>query len=222
MISSLIQFAILLPFRCKSFKVRGSISVGFRLFHIQNPIIITSDSNEKIKLLRNLESAKGRSKNDLIRLEGHRQVIDAINYGLAPKLIVYTSRALPVTEILEKDFPLSKKAYDGIQNIGPEIDVELLNVLQTCDNSIQYQVTESVMRSITDTVNNQGIVAAFEKPVSICKIPFESTFNSNQSKNKPNSSAHHMDNQNSILLVLDGVADPGNVGSLLRYCCIKY
>jgi tRNA G18 (ribose-2'-O)-methylase SpoU len=81
-----------------------------------------------------------------------------------------------------------KKDYD-------ESDGETSN-----DNSCSINVgTEQVVTACAGTVTTQGIVALMQIPE-----PFNPLFNS--SKNSP------------FYLVLDGLADPGNVGTLLRSC----
>ena len=56
-------------------------------------------------------------------------------------------------------------------------------------------VSEKVFNTITDVINPQGIMAVLEKPVS---------------------SENVIDYNNEIILALDGIQDPGNLGTILR------
>jgi RNA methyltransferase, TrmH family len=73
-----------------------------------------------------------------------------------------------------------------------------LEIVQSENNSPRWTLaTAPVLAACTDTVTNQGIVA-------LCRIPQWNTTSTVQ---------YH---GNNLVLVLDGVADPGNVGTLVR------
>lgn len=72
------------------------------------------------------------------------------------------------------------------------------------DNVRLLPATAEVLQSCTDTVTNQGIVA-------VCDIP---KYDDNQRDR--NTSHHHFDRRRPLILILDGVSDPGNLGTLLR------
>ena len=56
--------------------------------------IITSSTNGRLKLLKSLTSKKSRDRTGLVRLDGHRVIIDALNKGYDPQQIVVSERAL--------------------------------------------------------------------------------------------------------------------------------
>ena len=58
-------------------------------------------------------------------------------------------------------------------------------------------MSETVFRSISETVNGQGVVASFKKPVGITELPFVA-------------------GRSPVVVILDRLADPGNVGTIIR------
>lgn len=109
---------------------------------------ILSTSNEKIKLLKALNTKKKRDNENLLLLEGHRQIIDAINSGFSPHTLL-----------------LSKDA------INAPLGNLLLEALKKCDPATIYRSSDSIIQSISDTVHSQGIVAAFPKPITLTHLP---------------------------------------------------
>ena len=148
-----------------------------------NNNIISSSNNDKVKLIKSLDTTKARIKHNMIRLEGHRQVIDALRSRcFTPTFVMFTKRALDAKD----------------QTSSAILKQELDTVLTDCDPNRVIEVSEGVMNDICDTVTNQGIVAAFVKPEPIKELQLHANTNGN------------------IILVLDGLSDPGNMGSLIR------
>ena len=56
--------------------------------------LITSSSNTNLKTMKMLQNKKGRERTGLIRLDGHRTVIDALNKGFDPQHVVISTKAL--------------------------------------------------------------------------------------------------------------------------------
>ena len=136
-------------------------------------IIIKSETNNKVKLLKALNIKKKREENNMVLLEGHRQIIDAINLGIKPHIILLSEKATqaPLGEKLVNTLLLHKLKYDYCSDI--------------------------IMNSISDTITSQGIVAAFDKPKQFQLTELKS-------------------NTSPLLLVLDRIADPGNIGTIIR------
>jgi TrmH family RNA methyltransferase len=139
-----------------------------------NLLLLSSESNEKIKTMKSLHIKKKRESLNLLLLEGHRQVIDAINGGLIPTQILLSDKAI--------NAPLSSILINSIMKIKSE--------------SLVYKVNENIMQSISDTVHCQGVIASFNKPETITKLPSINT--------------------NPLIILLDRLADPGNVGTIIR------
>ena len=78
---------------------------------------------------------------------GHRQVIDAIKLGFKPSLLLFTERAISISDDSSSRRNIKQELFDIINdNIG--LNIDSVNI---------QEVTEDVMKSITDTVSNQGI-----------------------------------------------------------------
>lgn len=96
----------------------------------------------------------------------------------------------PTTESLVRQVLVSVDDYDE------QYQVRLESISN--DNLSLQLVTPELLHTLSDTVTPQGIMA-------IVDIPAEDTMINNKDENRT-----------PIYLVLDGVSDPGNVGTLLR------
>jgi TrmH family RNA methyltransferase len=72
-------------------------------------------------------------------------------------------------------------------------------ILNSIPSSIVSSVTDAIAGSIADTVNSQGVIAAFAKPVS-----------------QPSNLLIGSSTKSGLFVLLDRPADPGNVGTLIR------
>ena len=91
-------------------------------------------------------------------------------------------------------------------DLDDSIHEELEEVLQQTKGNIQIQIaTPSVLKACSDTVTPQGIVAR----VSIPPWDMDAMFQQQQSSSQKQQRAP-------LYLILDGVSDPGNLGTLLR------
>ena len=104
-------------------------------------LLITSPTNEKVKLLKSLHIKKKRDEENKVLLEGHRQVIDAIRGGTMPNLLLFSE-----------------------ESISSPLGDQLLEALKLCNPSSIYRSTDSIIQSVSDTVHGQGVVGAFPKP----------------------------------------------------------
>jgi TrmH family RNA methyltransferase len=138
-------------------------------------ILISSFSNNKIKLIKSLQLKKNRQELNLILIEGHKQIIDALNNGLIPSIILLSHKA----EIAPKGKDLLKCLTNSI--ISEKV----------------YNVTDNIIHSISDTKNSQGVIAAFLKP-------------------KCNNSLNIIKNKAPLIVLLDQLQDPGNIGTIIR------
>jgi TrmH family RNA methyltransferase len=127
--------------------------------------IITSTNNQSVAEARSLNEKKFRLQYAQFLIEGKKQVQEAIDKGID----------------IDKIFVDSKK-------------VDAYNKIVCGSPAPIYFCTEKVIKSISDTVTPQGIVAVANMPPV---LPYR-----HQSGNK--------------ILVLDGISDPGNMGTIIR------
>ena len=154
--------------------VKTTLTSSSSLSFYNNLLHLTSESNDKIKLMKSLNTKKKRQSLNVLLLEGHRQVIDAINGGMLPQHILLSDKAM--------NAPLSNILIDSIMKIKSE--------------SLVYKVNDNIMQSLSDTVHSQGVLAAFSKPTVVTTLPSI--------------------DKNPLVVILDRVADPGNVGTIIR------
>lgn len=134
---------------------------------------IVSESNAKVKLMRSLRLKKTRDETQLLLLEGHRLILDALQHGrVAPELLLYTDRALQAP-------------------LGAALQEELHR-----HRSCSHLVSEDVFHSLSETVTSQGVVGAFHRPLWSSLTVQGDIANDHQQKR--------------LLVVLDGLSDPGN------------
>ncbi|MEM9953654.1 MAG: RNA methyltransferase [Chloroflexota bacterium] len=126
---------------------------------------ITSLQNQRVKLAALLQSkARTRRKEGKIVLEGTRLVGDALTQGIVPEYVFYE--------------PAS-------------VDYDMLATIQNTRTTL-YEVTDEIMRHVSDTQNPQGIIGVFRLP-------------------KP-----ALPDMPQRVLVLDAIREPGNMGTILR------
>jgi len=133
---------------------------------------LVSSTNDRVKLLKSLHTKKKRDTENLLLLEGHRQVIDAINGGYVPSILLFSEEAA-----------------------SAPLGTLLLDALRKCAPSTICRASNELIQSISDTVNCQGVIAAFPKPEKLTKLPL---------------------GESSLIVLMDRPADPGNLGTIIR------
>ena len=118
-----------------------SNSITGKGIDISSYLLITSPTNDKVKLLKSLHIKKKRDEENKVLLEGHRQVIDAIRGGTLPNLLLFSD-----------------------ESVSSPLGDQLLEALKLCNQSSIYRSTENIIQSVSDTVHGQGVVGAFPKP----------------------------------------------------------
>lgn len=104
-------------------------------------LVLASRTNEKVKLMKSLHVKKNRDSEGMLLLEGHRQIVDAINSGYHPSTLLFSDEAV--------NAPLGK---------------QLLVSLEKCGPSTVFRASNDLIQSISDTVHCQGVIASFSKP----------------------------------------------------------
>lgn len=136
--------------------------------------MITSLSNEKIKLIRKLRDRKERSSTGLFTIEGLRIVTEAIQLGAPVELLVVAP------ELLTSE--MGRETIAGANQNGVPV----------------LEVSAQVFKSLAQKDNPVGAAA-------LVRQRWDSLKDVSLSKGKD-------------WIALDSVADPGNLGTILRTC----
>lgn len=132
--------------------------------------MITSPENGRVKYVRSLHNKRVRYLEKRYIIEGLRLVRTALEAGYRPALVFFSA-----------EFAATQ---DGR---------ELLASCATMQ-ATTWEIEPALLRSLSDTVTPQGVLAVIDMPDSAT------------------APAHETD----LLLVLDALRDPGNLGTILR------
>lgn len=133
--------------------------------------MITSRSNARVKLARQLHQRKGRQRSGRWLVEGVRPLEEAVRHGAIPETVFVTSDS-------EQD---------------PRV-VTLLEVIQQRGGHVLH-VAASLLPYICEAQTPQGIAAIVQAPKMAADV-----FGADER----------------LLLIIDGVQDPGNMGTMCR------
>lgn len=143
--------------------------------------MITSPSNQKVALLRSLQTPKGRAEERAFLVEGPHVVGAALEAGFEPFLLLYDPETL-------------ERTAEGRA---------LLAMVSQGGETGQMEALEANARALThacDTQTPQGVVGA----LALEDVALERLRTRRRGRFRP------------LLLVLDELADPGNLGTILR------
>ena len=156
--------------------------------------VISSKDNEFIKHIKKLKDKKYRDLNNEYIIEGIKIIEEAINEKANIKQVV-------ICDDCEKT-----------SNISKELMYEIARY--EC-----IYVTKKIFDSLTDVSNPQGILAIVEKNAVKSKI--SNIKNSEKSETigveeKEIIAENEIDYNQDIIVALDDIQDPGNLGTILR------
>ena len=204
--------------------------------------LISSASNEKVKLVRSLMQSNKRKRRSIAELddiapdimsdqrmvvvEGVRAVHDSLfEHGHGLKFVLHTPKQFHgfMLDSGTVSDPEGVDSYSG--NSSHEVDNDLIvndsgdhntkkhHMLELLMDQLYgpisgpifrnrvFRVSSKIMQDLSDTVNGQGVLAVVERP-SFSVDDF-------QSKSSDPLVAP-------VILILDRIADPGNLGSMIR------
>ena len=160
---------------------------------------ITSPKSKTVKFYQTISSkAKARNEHQLTIIEGHRFVIDTLSQ--------------PSIRELYKDVLVSTDALNH-PKLGESLSQQLDGLISSSSSShdkkshnCRVHLAESnVVNAACDTVTPQGVVALVSMPKPY-QFPTENEEKTQDNKKK----------KVPFYLILDGISDPGNVGTLIR------
>jgi TrmH family RNA methyltransferase len=164
-----------------------------------NPNLVSSTKSNTVKKIQQLlTKRKKRVEFQETVVEGPRMVFDLLSdkqtRGLVKQVVISTEKWEDYQEEWHAAWEKSDENNEQVESLFPPTVVP---------------GTPEVLKACTDTVTNQGIVAI----VGIPSFPLVGA-TAEPSKSDENDGAAPV--VPSLYLILDGVADPGNLGTLLR------
>ena len=156
--------------------------------------VISSKDNEFIKHIKKLKDKKYRDLNNEYIIEGIKIIEEAINEKANIKQVV-------ICDDCEKT-----------SNISKELMYEIARY--EC-----IYVTKKIFDSLTDVSNPQGILAIVEKNAVKSKISNIKDSEKSETigvEEKEIISENEIDYKQDIIVALDDIQDPGNLGTILR------
>lgn len=133
---------------------------------------ITAPSNPLIKRLRSLHDKRGRRAEGLFLAEGLRILIEALDAGRVPEILLFGPEA--------RDHPLSRRLAQATEAAGGDV----------------IETSGDVLVKLARKDNPQSVVAAYRQQQAGLEA-LERT-------------------SASLWIVLEGIRDPGNLGTILR------
>lgn len=167
-------------------------------------MIISSKDNEIVKEIRKLKEKKYR-KNKFI-VEGIKMLEEAISENASIDLIV-------IREGMDLSNLISNILYKNDADSG----VKSKNIIDAISKIKSITVTEKVFDTLTDVVSPQGVLAVINKREN--GIINQATENNNAFEigDKIEETENvKIDTTTDYILALDGIQDPGNLGTIIR------
>jgi tRNA G18 (ribose-2'-O)-methylase SpoU len=196
---------------------RHMSSTSAALFFTSSPMsweMITNQSSKTVKLFKSIHKNKSkRNESGFTVAEGVRLVTDILSDEKSRKLVrriivseslingqnsnEYQQQLEHLLNVVEMESRQSKAQFASGSRTEDSIDPVTINI-----------GTDQVLAACSGTVTTQGVVALMEIPQSLDASIVARTANES---NKP-----------PFYVILDGLQDPGNVGTILRSCAASH
>lgn len=196
---------------------RHMSSTSAALFFTSSPMsweMITNQSSKTVKLFKSIHKNKSkRNESGFTVAEGVRLVTDILSDEKSRKLVrriivseslingqnsnEYQQQLEHLLNVVEMESRQSKAQFASGSRTEDTIDPVTINI-----------GTDQVLAACSGTVTTQGVVALMEIPQSLDASIVARTANES---NKP-----------PFYVILDGLQDPGNVGTILRSCAASH
>lgn len=161
-------------------------------------IRLTSSQNPVVKEIRALRNKSGRNERGLYFIEGARFVAEALNEFVVAAERPYTdSGNMPVsTSVNSPASGMPDIKYVAVSDSFVSGDGYESIVKPCLDRGVKvYSLTDRLFESVSDTMNPQGVLAVL-----------------GMKKERLEDAAL----RDGILVILDGIRDPGNMGTIVR------
>ena len=185
-------------------------------------MLISSKDNQTIKEIKKLKESKYRKEKFIV--EGFKMLQEAVNEGADIEIVVVKTGNKELLENVNKLLGRLNQSY--------ETGNELLTYKYVKRLPRIIEVTENVFMQLTDVKTPQGVLAVIRKNVEDNVSDFEDenenkneNENENENKNdalKDGVNSRKIDCLSKIntgadyILAVDGVQDPGNLGTIIR------
>ena len=166
-------------------------------------MIISSKDNEIVKEIRKLKEKKYRK--DKFIVEGIKMLEEAINENASIELIA-----------IREGIDLNSTISNVLPKNNAESRVKSKNVLEAISKIKTITVTEKVFDTLTDVVSPQGVLAVINKKDGIIKQVTENSNASEIGDKIKETENVKIDTTTDYILALDGIQDPGNLGTIIR------
>ena len=151
--------------------------------------LITSPANPRISKLKDLHTARGRKKSGLFPMEGPNLLEALFAAHVVPHEVYYQPAYLQRTT---KGKVLLERLLHNTSGLGDEQRIE---------------VNERVIEAVSDTVTSQGVISV---------LPLAAFQEEQTRARRTQHVSATQEVQRPALLILDDIADPGNMGTILR------
>ena len=177
-------------------------------------MLISSKDNQTIKEIKKLKESKYRKEKFIV--EGFKMLQEAVNEGADIEIVVVKTGNKELLENVNKLLGRLNQSY--------ETGNELLTYKYVKRLPRIIEVTENVFMQLTDVKTPQGVLAVIRKNIEDNVSDFEDE-NENENENdalKVGVNSRQIDCLNKIntgadyVLAVDGVQDPGNLGTIIR------
>lgn len=148
-------------------------------------------------------------KSGTFLLEGIRYIKTALERGMVPTSVVFVDSAQ--VENLAQELRTSFRGLQGGEGENDGVSFPHADELTFVSSFVA--LPENLFREITETEHSQGVVAVYERTEFVQTLEDVTGTMPFMRSRKPNS---HCGEESDLLLVLDEIQDPGNVGTIIR------
>jgi TrmH family RNA methyltransferase len=179
----------------------GKNGIGWDGYNSKMKYIQSSD-NSLIKEVKSLKVKKYRQAKKLFSIEGLRIIEDALKSDFKVKYLFISDRVLPFDIATKSDVSLNS-VLNSVKNS------RITDILSVCisKNCGIYIIQDKIFKEISDTKTPQGILAVIRMNEYSLQDILKNSLISGNSKGKADKNR---------IIILDGIKDPGNMGTIIR------